>query len=437
MNLIFLAYIFPPLGGGGVQRSQKFVELLPQFGWLPTVITGPGLTDSRWTPRDSTLHVPPEICVVRVSGQPDSKVGSFRRRFERCLALPSGFGRWWTRSASRVASSLMADVEVIFATMSPFESAAVASEVSRTSGKPWVADLRDPWALDETVVYLSRLHRNLEITRMVRVLSTASAIIMNTPEAARALTTLLPENRRKSVVTITNGFDREDFSAEVPARTDRKFRIVHSGTWLTDTGLQVNRKPWHRLFGGAQQGADILTRSPVFLLQAIQQWQARDPESGEHLELVFAGVSSATERDIVHNFGVHAEISFPGYIPHSESVALVRTADLLFLPMHTPSPGRCSLTVPAKTYEYMASERPILAAVPDGDAKDYLKQCGTAFVCGPADVAQMAVILDRIYSDWKAKKAVVKPNQAFLAQFERRFLTQRLADVLEQVLLTS
>ena len=38
-RLLFIAYYFPPLGMGGVQRAVKFVKYLPEFGWSATVLT--------------------------------------------------------------------------------------------------------------------------------------------------------------------------------------------------------------------------------------------------------------------------------------------------------------------------------------------------------------------------------------------------------------
>src|SRR5205823_1977284 len=91
-------------------------------------------------------------------------------------------------------------------------------------------------------------------------------------------------------------------------------------------------------------------------------------------------------------------IRFSGYVSHHESVELIRTADLLFLPMHNLPAGKRSRIVPGKTYEYMATGRPILAAVPEGDARDYLEKSGTAFICKPDDVDHMVRHLDHVYS---------------------------------------
>jgi len=38
-RVLYIAYTYPPTGGAGVQRTTKFVKYLPQFGWLPSVLT--------------------------------------------------------------------------------------------------------------------------------------------------------------------------------------------------------------------------------------------------------------------------------------------------------------------------------------------------------------------------------------------------------------
>src|SRR5262245_18731806 len=38
-RVLFTAYLYPPVGGAGVQRTCKFVKYLPEFGWRPSVLT--------------------------------------------------------------------------------------------------------------------------------------------------------------------------------------------------------------------------------------------------------------------------------------------------------------------------------------------------------------------------------------------------------------
>jgi glycosyltransferase involved in cell wall biosynthesis len=429
VKVLFIAYYFPPVGGAGVQRSLKFVQYLPTEGFIPVVITGPASSEDRWTPHDRSLmsSVPSVVPIYRAEGPMPGRSSGFRSRLARCLSLPSSFSQWWIRSAVELAHRVTEGEQLIFATMSPFESSEVAHTLSKRLGIPWVADLRDPWALDEMQVYLTQAHRKLEMCRMERLLSSASLIVMNTPEASTALKHTFPSLRRKEVITITNGFDREDFVSLIAPRQDNKFRIVHSGYLHTDNGLQLRKRRFYRLLGGAEPGVDILTRSHTILLEAIARWLSERPEVGQHVELVFAGQTSKEDRAFANCSGVASLVQFTGYVTHDESVELVRTADLLFLPMHNLPPGKRSRIVPGKTYEYMASGRPILAAVPDGDARDYLKRSGSALICRPDDVSGMIRVLDSVYTAWKSGKNVVNRDNDFIAQFERRNLTHALA----------
>jgi glycosyltransferase involved in cell wall biosynthesis len=431
VKVLFIAYYFPPVGGGGVQRVQKFVRYLPSEGFLPVVVAGPASPEGRKTPHDTSLlaDIPSAVRIHRVAGPVPESASKWKRRLESLRGMPSQFSKWWIQSGVEMAAAVAGNASLIFATMPPFESATIADAVSQRLGIPWVADLRDPWAVDEIQVYPTRLHRKLELVKMERILSRAALIVMNTPEAAAAVKRAFPRLSSKNILSISNGFDRADFEIPVSPRTDARFRVVHSGTLLTDAGLQLRRQMLHRLLGGVKSDVDMLTRSPAILIEAITRWCERRPEIRTDLEVVFAGTASGSDQALATSSVVAKLIHFPGYRSHSESLELVRTADLLFLPMHSLPSGERATTAPGKTYEYMASGRPILAAVPDGDAKDFLSQCGTALICRPDDVAGMIQILERVYMAWKSKEPIAHSNMAFVSQFERQKLTRALAGV--------
>jgi glycosyltransferase involved in cell wall biosynthesis len=378
--------------------------------------------------------IPSEVPVHRAEGNVPAGSSGIKRRLEGWLKLQTPFSRWWIDSATKAGVKAIDGCELIFATMSPFEGGEVAQSLSRRFGIPWVADLRDPWALDEMQVYPSFLHRRLERARMGKLLKTATAIIMNTPEAVTALLHAFPDFKNKLVVSITNGFDQSDFAAPLPARSDKKFRIVHSGYLHTDSGLQLRNKHLQRLLRGAELGVDILTRSHAILLEAIERWCSERPPVRQDLELLLAGKASKEDEAVAANSAVARLVRFTGYLSHPESLELVRTADLLFLPMHNLAPGRRSRIVPGKTYEYMASGRPILAAVPTGDARDYLDRAGTAFLCPPDDVSGMIAILDRVYLAWQQGESLVQRDDDFIRRFERRHLTHMLAHTFSNIL---
>src|SRR5262245_9766287 len=73
-KVLMLAYRFPPQGGGGVQRTLKFVKYLPQWGWLPVVHT---VSNAYWPLQDVTLlaEIPQAVTVHRTRTFEFEKLG--------------------------------------------------------------------------------------------------------------------------------------------------------------------------------------------------------------------------------------------------------------------------------------------------------------------------------------------------------------------------
>jgi glycosyltransferase involved in cell wall biosynthesis len=175
---------------------------------------------------------------------------------------------------------------------------------------------------------------------------------------------------------------------------------------------------------------DFLPRSHVFLLEAIDRVISAEPKLADVIELHLAGVISKLDREIAARSPV---CRVHGYLPHPETVRLVRSADLLFLPMHELPVGVRAGLVPGKAYEYLGARRPILAAVPDGDARDYLEAAGNAALCRPADVGCLARAIRDEIDRWQAGRQRAEPDPDVRAQFDRRLLSERLARTIDAV----
>ena len=415
---LVLARYFPPIGGAGVHRTVGSVRHLPSHGYEPVVVTGPGQQRGRWDARDPELlgRIGAEVEVHRVEGpEPGTEA----------------WVQWWVDEAVALGRRVGADADVVLTSCAPYETAWAGARLAAELGKPWVADLEDPWALDEMRLYPTAMHRALDLRQMRRALASASAVVMAAPEAATRVRRALPELADRIVTGIPIGFERDDFSASAAARDDGVFRIVHTGSMHTDLGLRLRQtRRRRRVLGGTFPGLDILTRSHVFLVDAIAAVAAADPSLRNRVELHLAGALTAADRAVAEQ---HDFVRMPGLLAHRETVALMRSADLLFLPMHDLPAGARAGLIPYKTFEYLGAERPILAAVPDGDVRDMLAPLDHVSLVRPADVDGMAAILrERIAC--APQPTVVRKG---IGSLERGRSVAQIAAVLDEVLARS
>jgi glycosyltransferase involved in cell wall biosynthesis len=275
------------------------------------------------------------------------------------------------------------------------------------------------------MTFETTLHARLERQAMGSVLRHADAIVMNTPEAAARLCSTFPELATKRITSIVNGYDAADFEGAAPPRQDRSFRIVHTGSlhqWAARRSLV------RRVLGGEMDGVNVLTRSLLYLGQALEQLLRERPELRNRMELHLAGRLTDADRQVIAGSPILRE---HGFLPHDETIDLMRSADLLFLPMHDVPPGRRVAIVPCKTYEYLGSGRPILAAVPDGDARDFLAAAGNAFLARPDDASALKRGICTFLAQAERREAPTPPDPALLARLERRALTADLVQFLD------
>jgi len=450
-SVLYLAYFFPPRGGAAVQRSLKFARYLPDFGWTPLVLANGGtVQDNATKVQDPTLlkELPPDAVVRYTSLTPDEKRRHDRAqsKFMQRLNVTDPM-RWWVQPAIRLGTEMIArhKLEAIVVTMSPFTAARAGIELKRRTGLPLVFDLRDPWALDETRIYPTRWHAWRDWVAMSKALAAADLVIMNTPQSAAAVSRAfarevqgLDGGTPSKVIAITNGYDASDFGhgSQPPPPRD-VLRIVHTGmfhaelatVWddvLADRGIVNTIKH-------ARRPINLWTRSPRYLLDAMDLVVKRGDIPPGKLELVLVGELTDDDREMIQRSPVANMVQMLGYRSHAESVGWLESGDLLFLPLHTPLDGGPTLIVPGKAYEYLGSGRPILAMCPEGDMRDFVDKSRSGVIVDGDDVTAAADALARLYRAKLAGETPVNPDRAAVERFERRHLTGRLAAALDEL----
>ncbi len=437
------------MGGGGVQRISKFCKYLPLFDYCAVVVAAKskyyGHPDDRVLnqevkdiPRYDIDIEPPTInsCFQRIT---ESDLGRFFNLHQIQLTYRA-------QRAGQIAIQ-KEKPDLICASVSPFPMAQVAGMLSEKYHIPWVLDMRDPWALDPIQCYATKLHYYHDLRTMKRACRRANAVIMNTPDSLDAARKSFPNINSHKFTCITNGWDAEDFKSFTYPGVFRDpvnpMTIVHTGVFHTRSALSQNlsakksfKDSWKRLKNAVKYSvgnSNLLTRTPNYLFQAISFLLKQKKISKTDVRVIFAGDCTSEDITLAQMHGVDEMVEFRGYLDHDQSVQLLNKADVLFLPLHEPE-GGLPLIVPGKTYEYLAAQRPILAAVPKGDIRRFVEKAGLGYVCNPTDVAQIASMLLGLIERYRSRTGLrVSPNHSFIGQFERKNLTEQLAVLFDKV----
>ena len=388
-RVLYVSYVYPPVGGAGVQRSVKFTKYLPAHKWFPTVLTvaNPSVPV---LDHDLVRDVGPEVTVVRVrTWEPGyglkrwllpagrrvagSKAGAGSESEEaarsvgawfrgRAVSGVRGFVRMtlhpdpqvlWNGAAFRRAVGLLrrGGYHAIVVTGPPFSSFLLGRRLRRRFGVPLVLDFRDEWALGQR--YFENLrgggwdearHRR----RMLQVLGAADGVVTTTEGSRVELERTCREVGSDAVVRcITNGFDPDDFRMlPKPPPPRLPYRLVYIGTLWTLTDVTP-------------------------LVDAVVRLGERQPDLASDLELEFVGRRTAAQDAALDRLrGTGVAVRREDYLPHDEALRRAALADGLCL-LLADRPG-AERVVPGKVFEYLALRRPILGLLPSGETRRIL-----------------------------------------------------------------
>lgn len=422
-KILIITYYWPPSGGAGVQRWLKFTRYLPEFGFEPLVLTvDPRLASYAQTDESLELEVSPGLRVFRtrtfefynlyklISGKKEIPYGGFAnsgkvtplqklsRTLRGNLFLPDP-RRGWNRYAVAMAVRLIKKhgISTVITTSPPHSTQLIGLKLKRRLGIRWIADLRDPWT---DIYYYNELHHTALAAaadrRMERkVLEGADGIITVSADLKRLFTEKLPPGGGDKIAVIPNGYDEADFRQQVAPEASGRFVITYTGTISESYDLSG-------------------------FLEAIA---GLPPALRQRIVLRFVGRVPAA---VMQQTGSLPDLATEqmGYVDHLQSIAfLMRSSlQLLVIPKVENNKG----IVTGKFFEYLASEKPVLAIGPrGGDLEGLISEtgCGRLFGYGEAEGMR----------DWIASLAggeaeATAPMNA--GAYSRRALTGRLVALL-------
>ncbi len=415
-RVMMVAYHFPPVYvSSGIQRTLRFAQYLPEFGWEPAILT----VHSRAYPSVSDRYVadvPPNLRVHRAFALDTARHLALRGRYPQFLSVPDRWWSWWL-GAIPAGLALIRKLKpaVLWSTYPIATAHLIGYTLHRLTGIPWVADFRDPMAqsmaenlMDYPADPLT--HRAFEWIEY-HTLKRCARAVFTAPGALRLYAKRYPDIPLSCLAVIENGYDESSFAGaeQVPGSVragDGPLVLVHSGTVYPS-----ERDP--RPFFGA--------------LSELQRNGGIKP--GELKVVLRASGCEDYLRGLIESYGIDGIVTLEPGVHYRVALAEMLAADgLLVL-----QAANCNFQVPAKLYEYLRAGRPIIALTdPAGDTAAVLRNAGIDTMARLDSQADIARLLVRFIDLLRQQRAPVAA-QAAVAAASRRARTIELAHVLDAV----
>jgi peptidoglycan/xylan/chitin deacetylase (PgdA/CDA1 family) len=406
---LMVAFHFPPqAGSSGVLRTANFVKNLPGLGWRPDVLTAQPLAYEE-TRTDLIDTIPSTTRVLRAAGLDAARHLSLRGKYPLFLALPDRWSSWWLPAVLKGLRQLRRErTDLIWSTYPLATAHLIGATLARITRLPWVADFRDPMVSANHPQ--ERLKRRFWERLERHVLTHAQLCVFTTERAAADYRKRYPQAAARCVV-VQNGYDDDVF---VGVHADRqgvgpdKLLLLHSGLIYPK-----DRDPGH-FFGAV---AALLQQGHLQRDRLLIRFRA--PTHGNEVMRVAAA------------HGLEALVEIAGPLPHAQAIAEMLGADLLLLFQGSGFNAQ----IPAKIYEYLRAQRPMLAVVDrQGDTAALAAQFQQVFIAAIDSQAENQAALQQwLQGRGDDARADFSANLARLAMSSRAYHAKLLAQHLELI----
>ena len=409
-RVLMVAYHFPPMNvSSGIQRTLRFSQYLPEFGWEPVVLTA----HPRAYPRVSAASVPdalPNLHVRRAFALDAARHLAVRGRYSRLLCLPDRWWSWWLGAVpAGLALIHKLKPDVLWSTYPIATAHLIGYTLHRLTGIPWVADFRDPMAQDDYPTDPLG-HRAFEWIEY-RTLKHCARAVFTAPGALRLYAERYPDIPRERLAVIENGYDESAFAGAEQALDPGGSKsgplvLLHSGT------IYLSERDPRPFFGALAELRGNGRIQPSELKVVLRATGCDD-----HL------------RELIKRLEIEDVVTLEPAVPYQAALAEMLAADgLLVL-----QAANCNYQVPAKLYEYLRARRPILALTdPAGDTAAVLRDAGIDTIAPLDSQEEISRLLVRFLELLRQQRGPVA-EEAKIAAASRRARTIELVKILDAV----
>lgn len=414
-KVLIIANQFPPMGGAGVQRSVKFVKHLRTFGYEPVVFTR-DIGNMQLMDETLMADVPEGVKIYRTRPLEAPELKGILRIPGKVLGklmVPDTAYFWYRNSRKKALEIIRSEgIDLIYTTSAPYSDHLLGLYLRRQCPEvKWAADFRDEWTNNPYI--LDNPHNPLR-TRVEKhmehcVMTEADLLITNTP-VMRANFIRNNGISGDNFEVIPNGYDLEDFA-----------------------GLDTASAPQNQRFTMVYTGALYGRRKPDLFFQALKELkeEGRIDPAKVSVKLIGNYHNDKLQAQI-DSFGLTECFEIVGYVPHNICIRHQIQADVLIL---IEGSGRgADAFYTGKVFEYMNTNRPVLAVLPKGCAADLVRESRIGTVADADSVSEIKEAAAAYYDSWCQGTLSFDPDRSVIERYERRTLTEALAAAFDRTL---
>ena len=306
---------------------------------------------------------------------------------------------FWFKPSIKILQKYIQEnnIETIITTGPPHSVHLIGLGLKKQNNIQWIADFRDPWT---TIGYHKALklskksaqkHKDLE----KEVMNCCDQLIVTSPTTK----TEFKQITSKPIEVITNGYDIENV---VKKPMDSKFTLAHIGSFLSE-------------------------RNPRILWKSLSELIKENKDFANDFQLKLIGAVSKEVLETIKEFRLENYVNHLGYVSHDEALQAQRSSQVLLLIEIDSEDTNC--IIPGKLFEYMVSERPILAIGPEqADFKNIIKETNTGTFFTYQENEALKSQIETYYNQFKEN--TLKVNAIGLQKYSRKKLTEHLTKLI-------
>ncbi len=372
-KVLIISYYWPPAGGPGVQRWLKFAKYLPQFGFEPIILTVHP-DEATYPVRDESLLG--ETSKMEVHHTSTSELfGTYQKASGRKEVPYSGFAnesdkpgprqklakfvrgnffipdprKGWNKHAIPKALELIDKYQItnVVTTSPPHSTQLIGLKLKQQRAINWLADLRDPWTdiYYYHQFYPTKVAQKIDAGLERKVLEQADNVACVSADIKRLFAEKSKDINPEKIVVLPNGFDAQDFEAEVAEVPESDFLICYTGTITSDYKVET-------------------------FLEVLKRLQKTTERK---IRLQFIGKRDEQTEKLLKEYDGDFKIELLGLVSHKEAVQVMKSCHALLLAIPKIKNNEGILT--GKIFEYLAAQKPIIGIGPShGDAAQILTE---------------------------------------------------------------